>query len=142
MLTLCFSHKNLAMVNNLGLTAKERKSVATIISAIKKYVVGHINESDERRNFCCRTQQLGEFFNDHLVSLSELVKICSFCSDAYTQKSVCDQTIEGLLDGDTVANLLQEKDLILDTAIHMCQAQEAAKKQQAAIQQGPSHQPL
>lgn len=71
--------------------------------------------------------------------MRELVKTCNFCNDACTQKSVCDQIIEGLLDGNTVEHLLQEKDLSLDRAVSVCQAQEAAKKQRAAIQQGPSH---
>jgi len=31
------------------------------------------------------------------------------------------------------------KKISLDKAIHMCQAQEAAKKQRAAMQQGSSH---
>ena len=138
-LTLCFSRETLTIVNNLGLTTEEFKSVASIISTIKKYVAGHINESVERRNFRRRTQQIGESFDDCLVSLRELVKTCNFCNDACIQKSICDQIIEGLLDGDTVKHLLQEKDLSLDKTIRMCQGQEAAKKQQAAIQQGPSH---
>ena len=46
-LTLCFSRKTLTIVNNLGLTTKDHGSVASIISAIKKYVAGHINESVE-----------------------------------------------------------------------------------------------
>ena len=95
----------------------------------------------ERRNFRRRTQQPGESFDDYLVSLRELVKTCNFCNDACTQKSIRDQIIEGLLDSDTstVEHLLQEKNLSLDRAISVCQAQEAAKKQRAAIQQGPSH---
>ena len=93
----------------------------------------------ERQNFCRRTQQPGESFDDYLVSLRELVKTCNFCNDACTQKSVRDQIIKGLLDGDTVEHLLQEKDLSLDRVISVCQVQEAAKKQRAAIQQGSSH---
>ena len=54
-LTLCFSRETLTIVNNLGLTAEDRGSVASIISAIKKYVAGHINELVERRNFRRRT---------------------------------------------------------------------------------------
>ena len=138
-LTLCFSRETLTIVNNLGLTTEEFKSVASIISAIKNYVAGHINESVERRNFRRRSQQIGESFDDYLVSLRELVKTCNFCNDTCVQKSLRDQIIEGILDGDTVERLLQEKDLSLDKAIHMCQGQEAAKKQRAAIQQGPSH---
>ena len=67
------------------------------------------------------------------------MKTCNFRNDACIQKSICDQIIEGLLGGDTVKHLLQEKDLSLDKTIRMCQGQEAAKKQRAAIQHGPSH---
>ena len=44
-----------------------------------------------------------------------------------------DQLIEGLLDGDTIEDLLQEKDLTLDKAMSKCRAQEAAKKQRANL---------
>ena len=47
------------------------------------------------------------------------------------QKNIRDQIIEGILDGDTVEDLLQIKDLTLDKAIQVCQAQEAANKQHA-----------
>ena len=80
-----------------------------------------------------RVQQLGETFDDFLVSLRELAKTCKFCSDNCTQKNIRDQIIEGLLDSDTVEHLLQEKDLTLDKAITTCRAQEAAKKQRAEI---------
>ena len=67
-LTLCFSRETLTIVQNLGLDDEERKSVTSIIGAIKRYIEGHINESVERRNFRCRTQQPGESFDDFLVS--------------------------------------------------------------------------
>ena len=47
------------------------------------------------------------------------------------QKNIRDQVIEGILDGNTVEDLLQVKDLSLDKTIQICQAQEAAKKQRA-----------
>ena len=92
-LTLCFSRETLTLVNNLGLTTEDRGSVASIISAIKKYIAGHINESVERWNFFRRTQQPGESFDDFLDSLRELVKTCNFCNDACTQKSLRHQII-------------------------------------------------
>ena len=73
-----------------------------------------MNETVECRNFCRRTQQVGESFDDFLVSLRELVKTCNFCYDACTQKNIQDQIIEGLLDDDTVEDLLQETDLTFD----------------------------
>ena len=78
-LALCFSRETLTIVNKLGLSTEDFKKVTSIISAIKKYVAGHINESVERWNFCRRTQQPRESFDDYLVSLRELVKTCNFC---------------------------------------------------------------
>jgi len=135
-LNLCFSRETLSIVQNLGLSDAEKEDVAAIISAIKKYIDGHINESVERRNFRRRTQQPGESFDDFLLALRELVKTCNFCSDNCTRKNLRDQIIEGILDGDTVEDLLQEKDLSLARAIQICQAQEAAKRQRASMSTG------
>ena len=100
---------------------------------MQRYVEGHINESVERRNFRRRVQQPGEAFGDFLVSLRELAKTCNFCSIECTQKNIRDQIIEGLMDGDTVEDLLQEKDLTLPRAITKYQGQEAAKRQRAEM---------
>ena len=132
-LTLCFSRDTLSIVQNLGLTEEQRGSVDETIRAIKRYVDGHTNETVERRNFRQRAQHPGEPFDDFLVSLRDLVKTCNFCSDACTQKSLRDQIIEGLLDGDTVEALLQEADLTLERTISKCRALEAAKRQRTNI---------
>ena len=87
----------------------------------------------ERRNFRRRTQQPGEPFDDFLVALRELAKTCKFCSDACTQKNIRDQIIEGLIDGDTVEDLLKEKELTLATTISKCRSLEAAKRQRAEM---------
>ena len=91
----------------------------------------------ERRRLRRRMQQPGESFDDYLVSLRELVKTCNFCSAACSQKSIRDQIIEGLIDGDTVEHLLRQQDLTLDNAIAICRAQEAAKKQRKDISDNP-----
>ncbi|XP_065896213.1 uncharacterized protein [Dysidea avara] len=135
-LNLCFSRETLSIVQNLGLSDTEKADVAAIISAIKKYIDGHINESVERRNFRRRSQQPGETFDDFVLALRELVKTCNFCSNDCTRKNIRDQIIEGILDGDTVEDLLQEKDLTLDRAMQVCQAQEAAKRQRASMSSG------
>ena len=133
-LMLCFSRETLSIVQNLGLTEEEKKSIDSIILTIKRYVEGHVNETVERRNFRKRMQQVGEAFDDFLVSLRELVKTCNFCSDDCTNKNIRDQIIEGLLDADTTERLLQETDLSLAKTITICQAQEAAKRQRASMQ--------
>ena len=107
----------LAIVQNLGLTDVQLKDMPTIIDInhrcqhpiidvidinhrCQHYVDGHINETVECRNFRQRVQQPGESFTDFLIALRQLVKICKFCSDACVQKRICDQIIEGLIDGD------------------------------------------
>ena len=135
-LTLCFSRETVTIVENLGLTADQKKDAGEIVKALQHYVTGQVNESVERRNFRRRSQQPGESFDDFLVSLRELVKTCKYCSEECSQKHIRDQVIEGLLDGDAVEDLLKEKDLTLDTAVTICRAQEAARKQRAEISAG------
>ena len=126
------------IVDNLGLSVGQRGKVKNIIEAIQEYVDGHINESVERRNFRHRKQQLGETFDDFLVSLRELAKTCKFCSEECTQKNIRDQIIEGLIDGDAVETLLREKGLSLQAAMLKCRGQEAAKRQRAEIAGDPA----
>ena len=132
-LTLCFSRETVTIVDNLGLTDAHRASVDHIIAAIEAYVQGQINETVERRNFRRRAQQEGETFDDFLVSLRELAKTCNFCNQACTNKNLRDQIVQGLVDGDTVEELLKERTLTLDTTIAKCRASEAAKRQRAEI---------
>ena len=102
----------------------QRRSVRQIVAAIQQHVDGLINESVERRAF---RRQPGR----------ELAKTCNFCSDECNKKNLRDQIIEGLLDADTIEQLLKEKDLTLDKAVNTCRAQEAAKKQRAEITNTP-----
>ena len=127
-LQLCFSRETLNIVENLGLTAAEKRDQALIIAALKQYVDGRINETIERRNLRRRVQQVGESFNDFLVSLRELAKTCNFCNNDCLNKAIRDQIIEGLLDGETIQELLQVRDLNLDQATTKCRGLEAAKK--------------
>ena len=121
------------IIDNLGLTATQRGKVEDIVVAMEHYVNGQINESVERRTFRRRTQQPGESFDDFLVSLRELAKTCNFCDDRCTQKNIQDQIINGYFEGDTVEDLLAEKDLTLEKTVTKCRAQEAAKRQRAEM---------
>ena len=89
---------------------------------------GHVNESRTLKLNHRRVQQQGESFDDFLISLRELVKICNFCSEACTQKSIRDQIIEGLRDADAIEDLLQMSNLTLTATVAKCQSHEAAKK--------------
>ena len=50
-LMLCFSLETLTIVENLGFTTQQLKHGEAIISAIKRFIDGHINESVEQCNF-------------------------------------------------------------------------------------------
>ncbi len=131
--TLCFSRETVTVVDNLGLMAEQRRNANHIVDTISWYVAGQLNESLERRNFWRHSQQPGESFDDFLVSLRELAQTCNFCSDLCIQKGIRNQIIKGLIEGDKVEDLLQERDLTLETAITKCQAQETARKQRCEI---------
>ena len=92
---------------------------------------------NQQQNRFRRTQQVGECFDNFLVSLRELTKTCNFCNNDCLQKALRDQIIEGLLDGEIIQELLQVKDLTLDQAITMCRGLEAAKKSRHKVQGSP-----
>lgn len=104
-LMLCLSRETLSIVHNLGLTEEQMKQPQSIITAMRAYVDGHLNETVERRNFSRRTQQEGETFDDFLIALRELIKTCKFCSEVCAKKSLRDQIIEGLRDPETIEDL-------------------------------------
>ena len=85
-LMLCLSRETLAAVHNLGLSEAQMKKPSAIIEAMQKYVNGYINETMEHHKFRRRTQQQGETFDNYLISLRELTKMCIFYSDACVQK--------------------------------------------------------
>ena len=121
------------MIDNLGLPEEDRRKVNKIIDALKSHMKGAINETVERRNFRKRQQFARESFDNFLVALRDLVTTCNYCTDACTDNALRDQIIEGLLDGDTVEELLRQKDLTLSKTIQVCRAHEAAKQQRLEI---------
>ena len=85
------------------------------------------------RNFCRLVQQLGKSFDDFCITLRELVKTWRLCSYTCAQNGICDQIIEGLIDGNTIEGLLREVDLILTTTIAKCRSCEATRENQFNI---------
>ena len=57
------------------------------------YVYGRINETIEWRNLRQQTQWVGESFDDFLVSLQKLAKMCNFCNSDCLQKALRDQKL-------------------------------------------------
>ena len=94
---------------------------------------GAINETVERRNFRKRQQFARESFDDFLVAPRDLVKTGNYCTDACTDNALRDQIIEGLLNGDTVKELLRQKDFTLSKTMQVCRAHEAAKQKRLEI---------
>ena len=105
----------LEILQYLGLTDEQMKDKKTVIEAIQHYMDGHINETVEHRTFHWWIQQPGKSFDDFLITIKELVKTCKFCSDTCAQESIHDQIIEGIIDGSTIEDLLQEMGHILAT---------------------------
>ena len=127
-LELCLTSGSLRILRNLGLTAEQLADAAVIVEQLKKYARGQLNESVERRNFRKRMQQSGESVGDYIVELRDLVKTCNFCDDKCVEKVLRDQLIEGLMDNNTVEDLLKIKELTLDVAISNAEACVSAKK--------------
>jgi len=50
-LTLCFSRETLTIAQNLRLSEEYKKKVSPIITALKRYVDCHVNETVERKKF-------------------------------------------------------------------------------------------
>ena len=130
---LCLSRETLAFVHNLRLSKAQIKKLSAIIKAMQRYLDGHINETMEHHKFYRRTQQQGKTFDVYLIPSRELAKMCKFCFKACIQKSIRDQIIEGLRDGDTVEDLLQESDLTLATTVAKCRIKEVAKKNRSQM---------
>ena len=87
----------------------QRGNIEDIVDAIQRYIEGHIKESVDCRNFRRRTQQPRGSFNDLLVALRELAKMCKHSYVIKLWKV-----------GDTMEDLLKEKDLTLETTITKC----------------------
>ena len=64
-----------------------------------------ISMNSEQINFHWWIQQPGKLFDDFLITITEVVKTCKFCSDICTQESINEQIIEGLIDGGTIEDL-------------------------------------
>jgi len=62
---------------------------------IQHYVNSQSNEAVESYYVYHRVQQPGETFDDFLIALWELAKMCKFCLDESTEKSIRNQIIEG-----------------------------------------------
>ena len=125
--------KRPVIVDNLGLPKEDQKKIDKIIQALKVFVEGAVNETVERRNFRKRRQHIQESFDDFLDALRDLIKACNYCAaDDWVNKALRDQ-VKSLQDGDTIDELLCQKDLTLDKTIQMCRARKSAKHQRDQI---------
>ena len=119
-LNLRFSCKTLTIVNNPRLTTEQKKDVDIIIHAIKNHINGHRSKSMEWHALCWQSQQPGETFDNYLVALRKLAKICNFCLEECAQKSIRDQIIKGISNGDTSKHLLRSPKLTLQSTHAEC----------------------
>ena len=136
-LRLALSRETANVVANLGLTEEDKQNVPKIIDALKKHVAGSVNETVERKSFRMRKQHMHESFDDYVIALRDLVKTCNYCNDECINKGLRDQIIEGLRDGDTVEELLQQKQLTIETTLRIGRAHESARQQREEIKSNP-----
>ena len=120
-LTLCFSRDTLSIVQNLGLTKGENKSVESIIHVIKCYIDGQVNETVERRHFCKHIR----WFSRVSTWASEDVQLLlrHLCKQEYSRSS----------NNRRHTGCRHNQRPLTAKAISKCQAQEAAKKQRAHL---------
>ena len=121
----------------MGLTEEDKQKVPKIVDALKKHVAGSVNETVERKSFRMRKQHMHESFDDYVTTLRDLVKICNYCNDECINKALRDQIIEGLQDGDTVEELLRQKQLTIETTLRIGRAHESARQQREEIKSNP-----
>ena len=82
-----------------------------------------------------------ESFDDYVIALRDLVKTCNYCTAMthVSTKALRDQIIEGLRDGDTVEELLRQKQLTIETTPRIGRAHESARQQREEIKSNPTN---
>lgn len=121
----------LRIVQNMGLSDGDSKSVPHILKELETHACGRINEVIERRNLNLRVQQPGESFIDYLCELRHLAKSCGYgdldCS------MIRDRIVVGIRDAATVQKLLAIQDVSLHEAVNICLSMETTKAERGAL---------
>ena len=134
-----------------------------IIAHVEEFIRKQRNTLIDRLHFYQLRQDEDETFSNFLTRLKEAYgscgfqthQLCSSCSDMVNQCAICmnkgkrmendairDRIIVGIADDTTRHLLLAEENLLLDKAIGICQAQEAAKSTQSSMSGMPDGQAL
>ena len=113
---------------SFDLSTEESQSVASIVAAFDRYIVGEVNVTFERYNFHLRNQQPGESFDVYLAELRKLIKPCNYvCAQCCVQDSILkDRIVIGIRDDSIRKRLLQTRTLDLNQTIDICRSSETA----------------
>lgn len=106
---------------------ESRDDYDVVVKKFEEYCVPKKNEIYERYVFRTRQQAEGEPFEQFLRDLKIKVQSCGFSSMA--ESMLRDQVVYGIRDKKLRTKLLKETDLTLETAVRLCQATEAADRQ-------------
>lgn len=117
----------LRIVNNLGLSAAEKKNITVLKEKLTKHFAPDKNKTYERCQFHRINQKEGEPFEDFLQKLRLQVKKCGYASNA--DEFVMDQIVVGLKADTTRQKLWTEDELDLTKTLKICRAAERASKE-------------
>ena len=120
-----FTEETRKIYESLNLSQKESQICNTIITKLKTFAKGIINETLERHAFNMRNQQDGETVDEFLTDIKVLIKACNFCATCY-DGLVRDRVVGGINDDEVRKKLLAKSDLTLKEAEEICKANEKA----------------
>ena len=109
-----------------------------VITEMQAYLRSQRNIVIDRKEFYSRNQQSGETFDDYYMLLQEIAAFCDFCPNCI-EDQYRDRIITGILDEETVRELLTEEKLTLGKAVLICRARENANKDNEALQDSTSN---
>lgn len=133
----CAGREILKIINNLKITADERKKFEVLKTKLTEYFVPKKNKTFERCQFHRLKQQPSEPIEDFIQKLKTQVRRSGFREDD-RDEFICDQIVLGIHSEKTRQKLWVEDELTLEKAIRICKAAEDAEKQMSEIQAGGS----
>ena len=115
----------------------EDSDISSIVEAMQTYLRSQRNVVLDRKSFYSRNQHPGEKFDDYYMTLQDIADFCDFCQICI-EDQYRDRIITGILDEETVRELLAEENLTLEKAVSICRARENANKDNAELQDSTS----
>lgn len=136
-LLTCLGPDAIELFETFPLSDEEKKDPAKVVGSFQTYCIGETNETYERYNFNCRSQEMGENIDAYVASLRGLVKTCNY--EHLEDSLIRDRIVIGIRDNNSRKKLLQEKKLNLSKCIDICRANEMTNAQMKTINHDEVH---